>query len=174
MMRSNTRFQKDIFRPMDRNIDQFHQNGILTEYHGDSNAPTNGHVATVSHSTPPPLVTPPGRDSSYRDARILPSRRKVRHFLIRKHLHQRYHRNIAPRLLMITMIVCMVLFTLLSSGIGAAYAYYQGQLPLLNGIADHALSQSTHIYDRKGNLLYELYDHQNGHGRRTYVNYTDI
>lgn len=104
----------------------------------------------------------------------MPLRRKVHHFLIRKHLHQRYRRNIAPRLLKITMIVCIVLFTLLSSGVGAAYAYYQGQLPLLNGIADHALSQSTHIYDRNGNLLYELYDHQNGHGRRTYVNYTDI
>ena len=117
---------------------------------------------------------PSGRNSSYRDARIPALRRKVHRSLIRKHLHERYNRNIAPRLLMITMIVCIVLFTLLYTGVGAAYAYYQGQLPLLNGIADHALSQSTHIYDRNGNLLYELYDQQNGHGRRTYVNYSDI
>ena len=159
---------------MDRNIDQPQQNQILTAYNGDSKTLTNGHITTVSHSTPPPAVMPSGRNSSYRDARIPALRRKVHRSLIRKHLHERYNRNIAPRLLMITMIVCIVLFTLLSTGAGAAYAYYQGQLPLLNGIADHALSQSTHIYDRNGNLLYELYDQQNGHGRRTYVNYSDI
>ncbi len=101
-------------------------------------------------------------------------RRKVNRLLVRKRIHERYSRNIAPRLLIIILIVCIVLFSLLSTGVGAAYAYYQGQLPLLNGIADHSLSQSTHIYDRNGKLLYELYDHQNGHGRRTYVNYTDI
>src|SRR6266568_4638267 len=159
---------------MDRNIDQSQLNQILTAYNGDSKTLTNGHITTVSHSTPPPAVMPSGSNSSYRDARIPALRRKVHRSLIRKHLHERYNRNIAPRLLMITMIVCIVLFTLLSTGAGAAYAYYQEQLPLLNGIADHALSQSTHIYDRNGNLLYELYDQQNGHGRRTYVNYSDI
>ena len=45
---------------------------------------------------------------------------------------------------------------------------------MLNGIAQHSLFQTTRIYDRNGKLLYELYDHQNDRGRRTYVNYNDI
>ena len=50
--------------------------------------------------------------------------------------------------------------------------YYQAQLPLLNSMANQPLFQSTRIYDRKGRLLYELYDPK--YGRRTYVNYNDI
>jgi membrane peptidoglycan carboxypeptidase len=45
---------------------------------------------------------------------------------------------------------------------------------LLNRVAEHALFQTTRIYDRHGKLLYELYDHQIGKGRRTYINYKDI
>src|SRR2546422_393683 len=143
---------------MDRNIDQPQQNQILTAYNGDSKTLTNGHITTISHSTPPPAVMPSGRNSSYRDARIPALRRKVHRSLIRKHLHERYNRNIAPRLLMITMIVCIVLLTLLSTGAGAAYAYYQGQLPLLNGIADHALSQprSLQVKSEEALLAYGL------------------
>jgi membrane peptidoglycan carboxypeptidase len=61
---------------------------------------------------------------------------------------------------------------LLSSGAGGAYAYYRSQLPLLNGIANHTLFQTTHIYDRNGKLLYDLYDPK--YGRRTYVNFNQI
>ena len=161
---------------MDRNIDNQQQNEILSASLRESKTLNNGHISTISPPTPPSTVTPSGGNSAVTatDARLSALRRKVNRLLLRKRMHERYSSNIAPRLLTIILIVCIVLFSLLSTGVGAAYAYYQGQLPLLNGIADHSLSQSTHIYDRNGHLLYELYDHQNGHGRRTYVNYTDI
>src|SRR5207245_8301849 len=75
-------------------------------------------------------------------------------------------------ILTLMIVVFAVLLSLISSGVGGAFAYYQAQLPLLNGMANHTLFQSTRIYDRKGRLLYELYDPK--YGRRTYVNYTDI
>jgi membrane peptidoglycan carboxypeptidase len=163
---------------MDRNINQ-QQDELLTVSNGENKRLTNGYIATVSRATPPPPsvipVIPGARKDSLpdTDVRVTALRRKVNR-IIRKRLHERYHRDIATRLLVISLIVFIALFSLLSSGIGGAYAYYQEQLPLLNGIADHALFQSTHIYDRNGRLLYTLYDQQNGHGRRTYVNYTDI
>jgi membrane peptidoglycan carboxypeptidase len=68
-----------------------------------------------------------------------------------------------------------VLLAIIVSGtVGGTYAYYRSQLPLLDDIAQHSLSQTTHIYDRNGKLLYELYDKQEGKGRRTYINYQDI
>src|SRR5438552_3538025 len=105
---------------------------------------------------------------------VLTRRARVNRIIMRKRIHERQQRSLAPHVAMTTVIIFIVLFSLLSTGVGAAYAYYQAQLPLLNGVADHSLFQSTHIYDRNGHLLYELYDHQDGHGRRTYVNYSDI
>src|SRR5207248_1957771 len=141
----------------------------------ESKALTNGRISTISAASPSPLppAEQPVKNSSTM-TRVSAVRRKVNRILIRKHLHQRYNRPIVPHLMLIALIIVIVLFSLLSTGAGAAYAYYQQQLPLLNGIADHSLFQSTHIYDRNGQLLYELYDHQNDHGRRTYVNYSDI
>ena len=55
---------------------------------------------------------------------------------------------------------------------GAAFAYYQSQLPLLDHISSYQSFQTTHIYDRNGKLLYQLYNRN--YGRRTYVNYSDI
>ncbi|HLZ80317.1 MAG TPA: transglycosylase domain-containing protein [Ktedonobacteraceae bacterium] len=161
---------------MDRNIDNQQQNEILTVSLKESKTLNNGHISTISPPTPPSTASQSDRNSAVTDtdARLLALRRKVNRLLLRKRMHERHSRTIVPRLLTIILIVCIVLFSLLSTGVGAAYAYYQGQLPLLNGIAAHSLFQSTHIYDRNGHLLYELYDHQNGHGRRTYVNYTDI
>src|SRR5579859_5818016 len=161
---------------MDRNIDNQQQNEILTVSLKESKTLNNGHISTISPPTPPSTASQSDRNSAVTDtdARLLALRRKLNRLLLRKRMHERHSRTIVPRLLTIILIVCIVLFSLLSTGVGAAYAYYQGQLPLLNGIAAHSLFQSTHIYDRNGHLLYELYDHQNGHGRRTYVNYTDI
>src|SRR5947209_4533034 len=105
---------------------------------------------------------------------VLTRRARVNRIIMRKRIHERQQRSLAPRVAITTVIVFIVLFSLLSTSVGGAYAYYQAQLPLLNGIADHSLFQSTHIYDRNGHLLYELYDHQDGYGRRTYVNYNQI
>jgi membrane peptidoglycan carboxypeptidase len=99
-------------------------------------------------------------------------RARLNRLLMRRRRHQREGRG-PSRYLMIAAIVAVVaIVSFLSSGVGAAYAYYRAQLPLLNGVANHTLFQTTHIYDRNGKLLYELYDPQ--YGRRTYVNYSDI
>lgn len=101
-------------------------------------------------------------------------RARLKRVILIKRRLQRASRSdkTAPRLMITTLVTTIVLFSLLSSGAGAAYAYYQSQLPLLNGIASHSLFQTTHIYDRNGKLLYDLYDPR--YGRRTYVNYNDI
>ena len=69
-------------------------------------------------------------------------------------------------------ILFAIFFVLFSGGIGASYAYYQAQLPMLNSIANHTTFQTTRIYDRNGKLLYQINDPR--YGRRIYVNYTDI
>lgn len=117
-------------------------------------------------------MQPGSAPASRLDSNVL-HRIRVNRMLIRKRRQERT-KEIAPRLVTVVAIIMIVLTTLLSSGTGAAYAYYEAQLPLLNGIADHSLFQTTHIYDRNGKLLYELYDQQVGRGRRTYVNYNDI
>ncbi len=103
-------------------------------------------------------------------------RNRINRMLMRKrHIGRKYTSSNTGRGLMIAGAVLFILFAMLvSGGTGSAYAYYQAQLPLLNGIAQHSLFQTTRIYDRNGKLLYELYDHQQDRGRRTYVNYNDI
>src|SRR2546421_11519583 len=99
---------------------------------------------------------------------------RINRILMRKRRLQRLDlkQNVASRVLGTFLIATMVMAFLFSSSVGGAYAYYQAQLPLLNGIANHSLFQTTHIYDRNGHLLYELNDPK--YGRRIYVNYNDI
>lgn len=145
----------------------------------------NGLMSALIPSTPPsvakspalPSVKPPVKSPVATELQNYTAlrRNRVNRIIMRKRMHERYDgRDLAPRLMIITVIIFIVLFSVLSSGAGAAYAYYRAQLPLLDGIASHSLFQSTHIYDRNGKLLYELYNHQDGYGRRTYVNYSDI
>jgi membrane peptidoglycan carboxypeptidase len=104
---------------------------------------------------------------------------RERHARFTRHLvHERVHRRnrkrrrVISRLLTIMAIIFAVFFILFSGGIGASYAYYQAQLPMLNSIANHTTFQTTRIYDRNGKLLYQINDPR--YGRRIYVNYTDI
>lgn len=99
-------------------------------------------------------------------------RTRLNRLLMRRRRHEREGRDIAKYLMIAAIVVMVVMITFLSSSAGAAYAYYRAQLPLLDGIANHTLFQTTRIYDRNGKLLYELYDPK--YGRRTYVNYSDI
>ncbi len=110
---------------------------------------------------------PSGRIPVYKQRRS-----RINRILTRRRYLSRAYKNVTARIVHIITAFVALIAILLCSGAGAAYAYYQSQLPLLDGIAQHTLSQTTRIYDRTGKLLYELYD-QNG-GRRTYVNYQDI
>ena len=120
-------------------------------------------------------LPPAPRDTTQAEAELYAQRRtRLNRLLIRKRRVERTSKNWGMRFV-IALAVLMVLFTIfLSSGVGGAYAYYQSQLPLLNNIATHSLFQTTHIYDRNGKLLYQLYNQQNGYGRRTYVDYSSI
>jgi membrane peptidoglycan carboxypeptidase len=72
------------------------------------------------------------------------------------------------------LIAFLLLLVISGSSLSAyAYKYYQDQLPRLQGLANQQISQTSRIYDRNGNLLYEAYDNSHlGGGRRTPVSYT--
>ena len=140
----------------------------------------NGHTMREETSLSPYFSTRPEKEaltttSGKLEAQNLAQRRtRINHFLLMKRRQQRFQQNMkaSARPLTLFFVFLIVLLCLVSSGVGGAYAYYQAQLPLLNGMANQTLFQSTRIYDRKGRLLYELYDPK--YGRRTYVNYNDI
>jgi membrane peptidoglycan carboxypeptidase len=137
----------------------------------------NGHARREESNLAPHLSTRPENEAlSIRPAAYNLTQRRTRlnHFLLMKRRQKRFQQNIkaSARPLTLFFVFLIVLISLISSSMGGAYAYYQAQLPLINGMANHSLFQSTRIYDRKGRLLYELYDPR--YGRRTYVNYNDI
>lgn len=125
-------------------------------------------LAALRRQTPVP-ITPTVDEVALR-------RTRLNRILMRKrHIDRKYSNGKTGLRFIIAAAVLFLIFAMLiSGGTGSAYAYYQAQLPLLNGIAQHSLFQTTRIYDRNGKLLYELYDHQQDRGRRTYVNYNDI
>src|SRR6266487_1279313 len=73
-------------------------------------------------------------------------------------------------------IFSLLLVIVLSSGAASGYAYYNSQLPRLQGLANQQINQSTRIYDRNGQLLYTAYDNKTGTGtgRGTPVRYNYI
>lgn len=140
---------------------------------------TEQNTIGVRHTTPSttgpllnntPIPVTPSLDALARN------RNRINRLLMRRRWLSRISHKKRPtsRFVVAAAVLLIFLAMLVSSGTGAAYAYYQAQLPLLNGIAQHSLFQTTHIYDRNGQLLYKLYDHQQDRGRRTYVNYNDM
>src|ERR1700730_5793743 len=93
-------------------------------------------------------------------------------FIKRRHIRQNRVEASVPRFMVIMLTLFAVLGALFLGSAGAAFAYYQSQLPLLANISSYQAFQTTHIYDRNGKLLYQLYNPN--YGRRTYVNYNDI
>src|SRR5436309_5470327 len=128
---------------------------------------TGSREATRGRSSNPSLMGVDVQNQALRRARI----NRIM-FIKRRQLRQSRVEKATPRLMVAMVVACAVLFSLFTGTLGAAFAYYEAQLPLLNGIADHQMFQTTHIYDRNGKLLEALYDPK--YGRRTYVNYTDI
>ncbi len=68
-------------------------------------------------------------------------------------------------------IFLLLLVIAISSGAASAYAYYQSQLPRVQGLANQQTEQTTRIYDRNGQLLYEAYDNKYGRGTPISYNY---
>src|SRR2546422_2190675 len=91
-----------------------------------------------------------------------------------KHRRARWQQN-GPRVKTIVNSILIALLLLLvigtSSASAYAYKYYQDQLPRLQSLANQQIEQTTRIYDRNGNLLFEAYNQQEGGGRRTAVSY---
>src|SRR5258707_6413132 len=151
-------------------------------YHHEESMPDAEQ--TVREGIPPspslPLVLPqqPGSPVTFKAAEQSDKHHAVRSPLNKRLVHERLKRRIRQnktalaRWTRTLIVVFALLILLVAGGLGASYAYYQSQLPILNGIANHTTFQTTHIYDRTGKLLYSLNDPN--YGRRTYVNYTDI
>lgn len=133
--------------------------------------------ALVQH-TPQALLplTTPRLSATHPSPRRRREMKRVRlnRVLMYKRHHLRQGQQSQPHLWAALITSWFIVASLIAAGIGSAYAYYQAQLPILNRIATHSLFQTTHIYDRNGNLLYELYNHQLNYGRRTYVDYNNI
>src|SRR6266480_1812110 len=120
-------------------------------------------------TTPPPVLAPKSK----------PWKRShsVRVAMHMRHRRERWNqgRLTGQRIAIVTMtIFALLLVSILSSGAASGYAYYQSQMPRLQGLANSQIEQSTRIYDRNGQLLYVAYDNKNGHGRGTPVNYKNI
>src|SRR5712692_4112804 len=172
---------KDRIAYMDEyNDNAYDEARTLVKATSSSDRSLNGHARREETSLAP---IPPARpvkealsttSGKLAAQNLTPRRTRINHFLLMKRRQKRFQRsmNASLRPLTLFFVFFAVLLSLVSSGVGGAYAYYQVQLPLLNGMANHTLFQSTRIYDRKGRLLYELYDPK--YGRRTYVDYNNI
>jgi membrane peptidoglycan carboxypeptidase len=132
--------------------------------------PSNGNGSGV-HRVPMLTRTPSGRLVAQINAL---RRTRVNRVILHRRRLERLNRNnpAAPRLVITAIVILGILLAIFSGGIGAALAYYSANSPLLDDVANHTSFQTTRIYDRNGQLLYELYDPR--YGRRTYVNYPDI
>jgi len=141
----------------------------LMSYTGREKSLVPSDVATLTE-----WETPLTTSGKLEALSVAQRRTRMNHFVLLKRRQRRFQENMiaSTRPLILFIVFLIVLVSLISSSLGSAYAFYQSQLPLLNGMANHTLFQSTRIYDRKGRLLYELYDPR--YGRRTYVNYNDI
>jgi 1A family penicillin-binding protein len=70
--------------------------------------------------------------------------------------------------LTIAVLIGIALTCALTVGAIGVYAYFAASLPSAERLAGRAEAQSTKIFDRNGELLYEVFD-PNGGGRRTVV-----
>jgi membrane peptidoglycan carboxypeptidase len=135
-------------------------------------APVDQHPLVLYHpATPPTEVTQP-------KSRRWKRSRSVRVAMMMKHRRKRWQ-NARPNSGRVWSNVLIGILLLLIAGTSAtsafAYQYYQSQLPRLQGLANQQVEQTTRIYDRSGQLLYEVYNNQSASGgRRTPVSYQDI
>jgi membrane peptidoglycan carboxypeptidase len=142
----------------------------------------SGHMAAVpSRVDQQPLVLyRPGQPITpvKQEAKPWKRSRTMRVSMQMRRRRERWQRNqLNPTNLAKNIAIALALFLVIlcSSGAASAYAYYQSEFPRLQGIANQQISQTTHIYDRNGVLLYDVFDTKVGSGgRRTYVSYQYI
>ena len=72
--------------------------------------------------------------------------------------------------------IAALLLILLSSSVGYAYNFYEGEAPKIQGLANEQVPQTTRIYDRHGTLLYSLYENTTWGlgGRSTPISYNNL
>jgi membrane peptidoglycan carboxypeptidase len=118
------------------------------------------------HPPTPPL---PPKTKPWKRSRTVRIAMQMRH---RRERWKQAHPS-GMKILSTTLIIfSLLLVVAISSGTASAYAYYQNQLPRLQGLANQQIDQTTRIYDRNGQLLYRAYD--NREGRRTPVTFNYI
>src|SRR5574341_1431567 len=82
-------------------------------------------------------------------------------------LRRRAFRKRLMRLLPTAGIIAIIALCALSIGSVIAYAYFASSLPSADRLASFTVAQSTKIFDRNGELLFEVFDPHGG--RRTVV-----
>jgi hypothetical protein len=126
------------------------------------------------------LYHPQNGGASLADARLPHSQRwkrsrAVRISMLMRHRRERWKRSRPSATKIwsrVALAFCLMLVLIICAGTFSAYAYYESQLPALQGLANRQIDQTTRIYDRNGQLLFEAYD--NNEGRRTPVDYKYI
>ena len=139
----------------------------------------SGKIAAARSVNVPqdPLVLyhPPTPPQLYKRSQPWKRSRAVRISMRMRHRRARWKRTRPnnKKIWSIVAVVFSLLVVISGSGTSAsAYAYYQSQLPRLQGLATQVgVDQTTHIYDRNGQLLFDAYDSQ---GRSTPVTYNNV
>ena len=131
-------------------------------------------AARADYAAPEPLVlyhpraAEPVQHKPWKRSRAVRLSMQMR----RRRTRWQHTRPGTKKILSITGIVfAALLVVLLSSGFATAYAYYQSQLPRLQGLANEQTEQSTRIYDRNFKLIYTAYDGKYGRGTAITYNY---
>ncbi len=125
-------------------------------------------------AVPAPVTKPvPTRPEPWKRSRV----QRIAH--LKRRRRERFMRSgPGSNRLRVTVIssIAALLLILISSTIGYAYNFYEGEVPKLNGLANAQIPQTTRIYDRHGTLLYTLYANTTWGlgGRSTPISYNDL
>jgi membrane peptidoglycan carboxypeptidase len=124
---------------------------------------------------PPAIPTAkpvPARPEPWRRSRV----QRIAH--LKRRRRERFLAGPGGNRLKITIFssIAALLLILLSSTVGYAYNFYEGEVPRLNGLANSQIPQTTRIYDRHGTLLYTLYANTDWGlgGRSTPISYNNL